>query len=420
MRKRWRPAKLALFCVALGLVFDGARAAQVSLDFFGMHIHRLVRTQPWLPNGDRRSKWPSVSFGSWRLWDAYVSWPYLQPERSRWDFSVLDRYLSIARTKQVKVLLPLGLVPAWASQRPLEKSGYALGNAAPPANIEDWRRMVRAVVARGKGRVEAYELWNEVNLRQFFTGSMEDLVELARVMHEEVRRGDPAALVVSPSFTNGMDGVRALDRYLALGGGTYADVISFHFYTPSGPPEAMLAIVAEVRAVMLAHGVENKPLWNTEAGFWIENKYQPLRNGGPGEGWEVHDDATAGALLARALIIAHHAGVARYYWYAWDNIDMGLTEAGSSELKLAGQAYARTVEWLSDQDLACSRDSQGLWRCSLGKGQTFLLWAEAGNLGWQAPVGSSIETATDVLGRFVSHAEGRLKVGLAPVKVDMR
>lgn len=414
-------AIIALFLVGVGLLGSGGVAATpVGLDYFGLHIHRLGRAQPWLPGGERLSKWPSVSFGTWRLWDAYVSWPYLQPERSRWDFSLLDKYLSLARAKQVKVLMPLGLVPAWASARPQEKSGYAPGNAAPPAEVDDWRRMVRRVVARSKGRVEAYELWNEVNLRQFYTGSPEQLIELARVMHEEVKRGDPAALVVSPSFTNGTEGVRALDRYLALGGGDFADVIAFHFYTPHGAPEAMLVVVAEVRAVMRAHGIADKPLWNTESGFWIENKHQPVRSAGLVEGWEVHDEATAAAFLARALIVARHAGIARFYWYAWDNIDMGLTEAGSGEPKLAAQAYAQTVAWLRGRDLSCSRETHGLWHCSLDGGQAAVLWAEARDLSWQAPVGVTLGDAIDVLGQPVSHVDGRLEIGPVPVKVELR
>ena len=55
---------------------------QILVSYFGLHIHRIVQTQPWYPKGDRITPWPSIKFGSWRLWDAYVAWPNLEPERA--------------------------------------------------------------------------------------------------------------------------------------------------------------------------------------------------------------------------------------------------------------------------------------------------------------------------------------------------
>jgi len=109
-------------------------------EYFGMHIHRADSSTPW----------PGVRFGSWRLWDAYVSWPQLEPNRGQWDFKRLDKYVAMASLTGVNVLLPLGLSPAWASARPNEVSAYRYGNAAEPLNIEDWRSYVRAVAERYK------------------------------------------------------------------------------------------------------------------------------------------------------------------------------------------------------------------------------------------------------------------------------
>src|ERR1700730_11831571 len=56
--------------------------------FFGLHIHHLTHGTPW----------PAVSFGSWRLWDAYLAWPNVEPQKGRWDFSQLDSYVSQAES----------------------------------------------------------------------------------------------------------------------------------------------------------------------------------------------------------------------------------------------------------------------------------------------------------------------------------
>src|SRR5580704_1657284 len=54
---------------------------------FGMHIHRANSTTPW----------PSIPIGEWRLWDAYVTWPYLEPHKGQFRFDTLDAYVSLAR-----------------------------------------------------------------------------------------------------------------------------------------------------------------------------------------------------------------------------------------------------------------------------------------------------------------------------------
>src|SRR5690242_2605874 len=68
----------------------------IPLTYFGLHIHRVAQTQPWYPYGDKITPWPSIKFGSWRLWDAYVGWPSLEPERGKWNFQTLDKYVSLA------------------------------------------------------------------------------------------------------------------------------------------------------------------------------------------------------------------------------------------------------------------------------------------------------------------------------------
>ena len=53
--------------------------SQIPLEFFGLHIHR----GGGIP-------WPVAPFGTWRLWDASVVWPWLEPKRGEWHFQALD------------------------------------------------------------------------------------------------------------------------------------------------------------------------------------------------------------------------------------------------------------------------------------------------------------------------------------------
>ena len=67
----------------------------VDLAYFGLVMNR-EGAKDQLP-------WPTVAFGSWRLWDTYVAWPNLEPERGRWAFAVLDKLVAEARDHGVEV-----------------------------------------------------------------------------------------------------------------------------------------------------------------------------------------------------------------------------------------------------------------------------------------------------------------------------
>lgn len=343
--------------------------------YFGMHVHRADTSTPW-PNG---------AFGSWRLWDAYAGWPQLEPQRGQWDFKRLDRYVAMAGLTGVNLLLPLGLSPAWASARPGEASAYRPGNAAEPANIQDWRNYVRTVAERYKGRIRYYELWNEPNLKNFYSGSVEAMLELAREAYAILKQVDPGNLLVAPATTEGGKQLNWLDRYLALGGGEYLDVLSHHFYVPREAPEAMLSVMDDVRGIMVRHGVAHKPVWNTETGWWFDKPTMTSTF----TNWKKLKPDEAAAYAARALILGWAAGMKRFYWYAWDHDNMGLVEGEIFSLNSAGRAYGQTQGWLQGAVMKDCSVSQGRWICTLQRepATARIVWRESGRESdWRPPV----------------------------------
>lgn len=361
-----RIERVLIACCVLAMAAVRAETVAVPPTYFGMHIHRAVQTQPWLPHGDKVTPWPSAKFGAWRLWDAYVNWPGLEPARDRWNFATLDKYVAIAELTGVEVMLPLGLSPTWASARPDERSGYRPGNAAEPRDLDDWRKYVRTVATRYKNRIHMYELWNEVSDSGYFSGSMDIMIELARIAYEVIKDVDPKATIVSPSVTGVGRHLKWLDEYLAKGGGRYADVIAYHFYVPKGKPEDMLPIIRQVKDIMHKERVADKPLWNTETGWWIGNRAALPRTGSAGADWLRLDEARAAAFVSRALVLAWSEGVSRFYWYAWDNIDMGLIEPDTQEPKPAARAYEQTRKWLTGKIVEqCKTEGDAVWTCVL-------------------------------------------------------
>src|SRR5262249_16229502 len=170
-----------------------APKATIPASYFGMHIHHLAYPRP--------TPWPTPPVPQWRLWDASVTWADLQPAKGQWRFEKLDGYVTLAEQHGTELLLTSGGSPTWASAKPQLKSSYSSRFTAEPANIEDWREYVRTVVSRYKGRIQAYEIWNEPNLADFWSGSIDQMLTLTREASQIIHNVDPKALVVSPSAT---------------------------------------------------------------------------------------------------------------------------------------------------------------------------------------------------------------------------
>jgi len=352
-------AFLAIFSAMMGDVTKLVPSSQpIPASLFGMHIHHLVS-----PKGkEPLTPWPAANIPEWRLWDAHLTWPDIEPTKGVWRFENVDKSLQAAQAHGTDVLFTLGLTPTWASARPQEPSGYKPGYAAEPTDIQDWRDFVTAVATRYKGRVHEYEIGNEPNLHQFWTGSLDQMLALVREASPIIHGIDPTAIIVSPSATKGADGVRWLAEFLQKGGGQYVDVIGFHFYVNKQPPESMLPLIKQIQQTMADNGAGGKPLWDTEAG-WLEPNPYP-------------NNELLAAYLARAYILHWAAGVQRFYWYSWDshNMTVDSTEPGAEVLQPAGRAYGIIQNWLVGATMDwCKEDNNHTWTCELNR-QGALQW----------------------------------------------
>ena len=389
------------------LVLDRSRGP-VPPSYIGLHIHHAAAG----------TAWPEVPFASWRLWDTYAGWPWLEPKRGDWQWTALDRLIDLAGEHHVEVLLPLGLSPTWASARPEEPSAYGHpGFAAEPADLDDWRRYVEAVVSRYAGRVRLYEIWNEPNLPAFYSGDVTQMLRLCRAAHDAIKRIDPGARVVSPAATT-TAGVAWLDRFLSAGGADCFDVVGFHLYVWPDPPEAIVPLVSRVQDVLRAHGIAGRPLWNTETGWYVA-RAQPAAGARDRPGALSETDAAAA--LARALILARAAGVERFYWYSWDSEDMGLAEP-DGRLLAPGRALAEVERWLVGAELDRCERTDGTWICRVhrdGRAQ-WIAWHPDGRAELPAWPPRPIAAQHDLLGaaRPVRRAARTIEIGPAPQLLD--
>lgn len=337
-------------------------ATTFTLQFMGMNLLSPTR------------HWPTVPIGSLR--PAGTTWGAVESARGNFDWHGVDTWVNAAQAHHVALTYVFLNTPQWASTRPNEKCNRGMNGCAAPPSDEAWQHFVTAVVTRYKGRIDSYEMWNEPNAIGFFSGSAADMAHLMSIAYPLIKSIDPQAIVLSPATSS--TGWPTpydtwLDQFLKAGGGKYVDVIAWHAYAgrtnePAIPPEDLASQIQKVKAVMAKHGLSNMPLWDTEGG-WGKNSQLP-------------DEEAQASFLARWCLIQFSYGIARAYWYQWDNPDYGtLWREGSGET-LAGKAYAQVSLWLNGATAMtpCAPAHGSIWTCSMQKGAAkyLVVWSSSG------------------------------------------
>ncbi len=335
-------SKIIIILTLLLISSSVANAQIIPKEYFGMHIQKFDS----IP-------WPSITFKSLRLWDGRTRWDNIELSDNKFNFSKLDLAIDLATKNNVEVLYTLGLTPRWASSRPNEQSVLnKLGIASEPANMEHWKRYVRKVAQRYKGKIKYYEVWNEPASKGFYTGDIPTLVNMTKYAYEIIKEVDPDAKIVSPPSTAASNGSEWLDNFLKLGGGNYVDIIGYHFYVP-GKPELTPKVIKHVKKILAKHKI-HKPIWNTESGWSNASNV---------------DISLQGPYVARSYIINWSEGVERYYWYAWDErswVGIFMTEKDNITPTKAAKAYETVQKWLVGSLLkSCTQDMFDNWICSL-------------------------------------------------------
>jgi len=338
-------------------------AAPVPSTYFGMHIHRPLTTTPW----------PSLHFRSLRLWDTGTTWAAIEPRKGVWQFETLDGLVDLAATHQIQVLLCFGHTPGWAYSS-LSAVGKKPGSP-PPASLDDWRTFVQTVVTRYKGRIGAYEIWNEPSLTEFYSGDVPTIVNMTQDAAAIIHSVDPSALVVSPSATT-VKGLPWFRQFLSDGGAAQVNVIGYHFYVTPDSPENIVALAQSVKAAMAEHHID-LPIWDTETG-WAKPKL-------------FSSDTEASSYVARSLLLAWASGISRFYWYAWDNRNwttLNLTAGDDYKPNANAQAYDTIESWMLGKQIErCTIRPDNTWVCDLtaSSGESWIFWNPVRKVPFQLP-----------------------------------
>jgi hypothetical protein len=301
---------------------------------------------------------PRIPVHAMRLWDSNTQW--CQMDRGtvsdEYDFGQLDALLGQASRLGADVEFTFGHTPQWAAGGAFPQSSVvdqcSSGWDAVPVDESYWKNFVTALVTHAKGRIRAYELWNEVDYPPYWSGTLAQMVQMSVDAAAIIHSIDPSALVLSPSITDSAGGYTFLSQYLWLLPAGTIDGIAVHSYTYGAWPED--SVPAELSSVRSALPVAyaGLPIWSTEGGWGLNS-------------WFSSSASDQRAFVARYDLMMLAQTVTRSYWYAYPNTQWGTLWDGT-QLTPAGIASRTLDGWLVGATLAgCGSSDGNLWTCTL-------------------------------------------------------
>ncbi len=179
-----------------------------------------------------------------------IAWRDIEIAKGQYNWSLADDVVRrVGRRDGIKLLVRLDRQPFW-SQAP---NTDPLDNA-PPANLNDFGSFCQAFADRFKGKIAAYEVWNEPNLAREWGNqppNPQQYVELLKGCYLGIKSADPNAIVISaglaPTGTSdqtAMPDDQFFDQMYQAGAANYFDILGVDAPGYKAPPEISPADVA--------------------------------------------------------------------------------------------------------------------------------------------------------------------------------
>ncbi|MEW5958738.1 MAG: beta-galactosidase, partial [Chloroflexota bacterium] len=179
--------------------------------------------------------------------------------KGKFDWERSDRVMDQIDAHGLKVIARLGVQPQWAG------GGYP--EVGPPNNMQDFADFAAAVATHYKGRIDAYQIWNEPNLAREWGNrppNAAEYTQMLKMAYQAIKAVDPYPLIISAGLapTTRNDDVARPDIYYIqemydAGAKPYFDALGAHGAGYASPPETDPAEVARTPGLANPGDFEN-------------------------------------------------------------------------------------------------------------------------------------------------------------------
>jgi hypothetical protein len=265
------------------------------------------------------------------------------------DWSHTDFIVQYTEDAGLDLLVRIDRAPGWTG---------AQGDG-PPLKLSDLGDFVYEIASRYRGRIRAYQIWNEPNLAREWGGvpNAGQYVALLKVAYESIKRADPAAIVISAGLSpTGSQPPEAVpdDVYLSqmyqAGASSFFDVLGLNAPGFKAPPEMSpdevmanqevyghgrwfcFRHVEDLRNIMVQNGDQDKQVAILEFGWTTDPRPESPYN------WHAVDAATQAQYLVRAYQYA------KQHWSPWIGL-MSLVYVCDPDWTAQDEQYWWAITW---------------------------------------------------------------------------
>lgn len=216
-----------------------------------------------------------------------------------------------------------GSIPKWAVEERTDDAHAASHERAAFPKLDAWRKYVRELARHYKGRIPAWEVFNEPD---GWGIKPEKYLVYMQAAYEEAKKEDPDCWIVAGSTTSDFGQIplpwtRAI---MEKDGYRHFDAISVHMYSNKMPERTLDGaenFLGKIRDGLKAHG-RDIPVWHTEKSHSImelgysRRKFAVPNSYSSTPGYRVNSFRDRAEYLMREAIIDSTVGKGPCFWFA--------------------------------------------------------------------------------------------------------
>ncbi|HLK50166.1 MAG TPA: cellulase family glycosylhydrolase [Bryobacteraceae bacterium] len=191
------------------------------------------------------------------------TWNAIEREPGKYDWTFWDNLVRTAEQNHIPLIPYVAYPPKWAvaSESEFWKQ--------PPRDPQIYGDFMYTIAARYRGRVAAWEIWNEPDNHDYWTGTVDQFAPLVTFAAKRIREADPHAVLVLGGLSYGAGPFfqRLINDYHV---DRYVDVIALHAYPETWSNERAETVFQQwIPAVWdaLTRDQSGVDLWVNEMGY---------------------------------------------------------------------------------------------------------------------------------------------------------
>ena len=248
------------------------------------------------------------------------TWNAIEKQRGRYDWRFWDMLVDEAEAAGIQLIPYVAYTPGWAAGNPDQFW------KRPPTDPKFYADFMYQIASRYRGRIHAWEIWNEPDITEYWMGSVDQFATLVRMAAASIRHADPAATLVLAGMSKGPSPFfeELVRRYHIE---RVVDVIAMHGYPESWLEERAETVyqswINRMNSLVTNDGAR-RDFWVNEMGY-ADYRYSPSRANKYGVSAlfpHEHTPEFAAASLFKAQVMALASGkVSLTAWYRIDDFD---------------------------------------------------------------------------------------------------